>query len=108
MDKLEHRLHSGMRLIIWIFAIALLVSRVANAQTPMPVEQVCGPPGEEISTAAKGNLDLQAQTLAKIGSVQLQGAAEKVQREVMIRANRSDAARQLFYMKRISCIIIYQ
>jgi hypothetical protein len=74
----------------------------------MPVDQVCGPPGEQISTTEKGNLDAKARTLFKIGSAEMQGTAEQIKSEILVNPNRSDAARQLFYLKRISCILVYQ
>ena len=87
-----------------------LSSSASMAQTPapMPVDEVCGPPGEQVSTTEKGNLDAKARTLFKIGSAEMQGAAEQIKNEIIVNPNRSDAARQLFYLKRISCILVYQ
>jgi hypothetical protein len=99
-----------MRAILCIFIVELLRGGAALAQTPspMPVDQVCGPPGEQISTTEKGNLDAKARTLFKIGSAEMQGTAEQIKSEILVNPNRSDAARQLFYLKRISCILVYQ
>ena len=98
-----------MRLGIGIVASVLIFhSNTAFPQAALPVEEVCGPAPEQVSTAENGNLDIKAQTLLKIGSGELQGAAEKIKSEILVNPNRSDAARQLFYLKRISCVLIYQ
>jgi hypothetical protein len=97
-----------MRAMLCLLISGLLITGTALAQERMPVEQVCGPAPEQVSTSEKGNLDAKAQTLFKIGSGELQGAAERYKSEIMINPNRSDAARQLFYLKRISCVLIYQ
>jgi hypothetical protein len=86
----------------------LLVSGTTLAQEQTPIEQVCGPPYEKVSTSEKGKLDAQAQTLFKIGSGELQGAAEKARTEIMVNANRSDASRQLLYLNHLACVLIYQ
>jgi hypothetical protein len=91
-----------------ILLAALLLGFPALAQPALPVEQVCGPSSEEVSTSEKANLDAKAQTLLKIGSVNLQGAAEKTRTEIMVNSNRSDGARLILYLKRISCVLIYQ
>jgi len=95
-------------LIEGVSLAALLLGAPAFAQTPLPVEQVCGPPSEVVSTTEKVDLDAKAQTFLKIGSVDLQGAAEKTRKEIMVNSNRSDASRLLLYLKRISCVLIYQ
>ena len=91
-----------------ILLAALLLGFPVLAQLALPVEQVCGPSSEEVSTSEKANLDAKAQTLFKIGSVSLQGAAERTRTEIMVNSKRSDAARLILYLKRISCILIYQ
>jgi hypothetical protein len=74
----------------------------------MPVEQVCGPAGEEISQETKGRLEGKARTLVDTGTVALKGAASNARTEIEVRANRSDASRELHYLNHISCVIIYQ
>ena len=91
-----------------LLILGLILCGPAFAEERMPVDRVCGPAPEEVSETEKGNLDAKAQTLLKIGSGELQGAAEKVKREIMVNQSRSDAARQLFYLKRISCVLLYQ
>jgi outer membrane protein OmpA-like peptidoglycan-associated protein len=97
-----------MRVVVCLLVSVLVFSGAVFAQERMPVNQVCGPAPEEVSQSEKGNLDAKAQTLLKIGSGELQGTAEKFKNEIMVNPNRSDAARQLFYLKRISCVLIYQ
>lgn len=99
-----------MRATLCILIVELLRAGAALAQTqsPMPVGEVCGPPSEQISTTEKGNLDAKARTLFKIGSAEMQGAAEQIKSEIMVNPDRSDAARQLFYLKRVSCVLVYQ
>src|SRR5215212_965146 len=97
-----------MRYLMRLLMTSLFISGTAFAQERMPVEQVCGPPYENVTTTEKGNLDAKAQTLFRIGSADLQGAAERTKNEVILNSNRSDAIRQLIYLNRISCVLIYQ
>src|ERR1700730_3014531 len=75
---------------------------------PLDPRTVCGTPNEEVSQEIKGNLEGKAQTFARIGTAELQGAASKTRHEIEVRETRSDAARELHYLNYISCVIIYQ
>lgn len=97
-----------MRAVSYALLSWVLFNGTAIAQTKMPTAQVCGPPVENVSTTEKVNLDAKAQTLFRVGLVDLQGVAEKTKNEIMIGANRSDAARLLLYLKRVSCVLIYE
>ena len=97
-----------MRRVLCLLIPGLLISGTTLAQEQTSAEQACGPPYEKVSTSEKGKLDAQAQTLLKIGSGELQGAAEKARTEITINANRSDASRQLFYLNHLACILIYE
>jgi hypothetical protein len=82
--------------------ISTAVAAALDART------VCGTPNEEVSQETKGNLEGKAQTLARIGTAELQGAVSNVKREIEVRENRGDAARELHYLNYISCVLIYQ
>jgi hypothetical protein len=74
----------------------------------MPVDQVCGPAGEEISLEKKASLEGKAQALVGTGIPALEGAASSARTEIEVRASRSDVAMELHYLNHISCILIYQ
>jgi hypothetical protein len=97
-----------MRVGLCVFISGLLLAGTALAQSPLPAEQVCGPPSEQVSTTEKANLDAKAQTLLKIGSGELQGVIERVRNEIMVNPNRSDALREIMYLDHLSCVLIYQ
>ena len=63
---------------------------------------MCGTPHEQVSQDMKGNLEGKAQTLARVGSTELQGAISIAKREIEIGTNRSDAERELHYLISLS------
>jgi hypothetical protein len=88
----------------------LLIGSGAWAQgaTPVSPGEACGPADIVVETGKKGDLDAKAQTLLKIGSGELMGAAESYKHEIMLGPNASDAAREVLYLDHFSCILIYQ
>jgi hypothetical protein len=101
-----------------VFANNLIVATLLAFYSPVDItptmaaaldaRTVCGTPNEEVSQETKGNLEGKAQTLARIGTAELQGAVSNVKREIEVRENRGDAARELHYLNYISCVLIYQ
>jgi hypothetical protein len=70
-------------------------------------QEICGSPSESVSENIKGKLEGKAQTLARIGEAELKGEVEKVRNEIIVGANRADAARELHYLNYLSCIAIF-
>lgn len=94
------------RYLGWLVLLGIIGGH-ANA-APLDARAVCGTPSEEISQETKGTLEGKAQTLARLGTAELQGAASIVKKEIEVRESRSDAARELHYLNYISCVLIYQ
>jgi hypothetical protein len=69
---------------------------------------ICGTPHEEVSQEIKGNLEGKAQTLARIGAAEIQGAISTAKKEIEVGTTRSDAERELHYLNYISCVLIIQ
>lgn len=94
------------KLSFWAFVLlaSFSVKHQAFAQTPL---EICGLPSEAESQEVKGNLQGKAQTLARLGEAELQGAAELIRNEITIGSNRSDAARELHYINYMSCVAIF-
>jgi tetratricopeptide (TPR) repeat protein len=91
----------------WLLLAGVIGATPAFA-APLDTRVVRGTPNEEVSQEMKGNLEGKAQTFARIGTADLQGAVSNAKKEIEVRENRSDAARELHYLDYISCVIIYQ
>jgi hypothetical protein len=86
--------------------ISVLLSAIglpSFAQNALDPVKVCGPPDETITENVKGDLKGTAQTLAKLGTIELQGNVEKQRNRIIIGKERSDALRELHYLNSVSC-----
>jgi hypothetical protein len=109
----DMRLVSGSRSFCVKGFVSLVIYSLVGttplfAQQPLDPRAVCGTASEEVSGEIKGSLTGKAQTFARIGTVELEGEASRAKRDIEIRENRSDAARELHYLNYISCMLIYQ
>jgi hypothetical protein len=93
----------------WSALLLLMGSAPSYAAEPaLDALAVCGRASEELSQEQKGNLEGKAQTIARLGTAELQGAAANAKKEIEIRENRTDAERELHYLNHLSCVLIYQ
>jgi hypothetical protein len=75
---------------------------------PLDASAICGTANEEMSQELKGNLEAKAQTFARLGTAELQGAVSDAKKTIEVGKNRSDAARELHFLNHASCMLIIQ
>jgi hypothetical protein len=92
-------------LLAWFLLLGLSVTTSAFA-APLDAIAICGTANEEMSQELKGNLQGQAQTIAKLGTAELHGAVSSAKKEIEFGKNRSDATRELHYLRHASCMLI--
>jgi hypothetical protein len=99
-------LRMNPRWVMFMLSWLLNAVPVAVSAKALDPAQVCGPPDETLDQHIKADLQGTAQTLAKIGSAQLQGNVDIQRQRIIVGKDRSDALRELHYLNSISCNLI--
>lgn len=94
--------------LMWLTLSIMIHSGGVFAQVKLRnIEEACGPAVEIQSETLRGNLEGQAQSLAKLAEGELKGQAERTRMNILLGSNRSDDTRALLYIYRTTCVAIF-